>query len=83
LEGYFSHTSPITGSVAERMADAGIPYVIVGENLALAATSRTVHKGLMDSPSHRANIVGPGFTRLGVGVVRGPLGLMVVQVFSG
>jgi uncharacterized membrane protein required for colicin V production len=82
LEGYFSHTSPVTGAVADRMADAGIPYVIVGENLALAATARTVHQGLVDSPGHRANIVGPGFTRLGVGVVKGPLGLMVVQVFS-
>ncbi len=82
VEGYFSHTSPTTGSVADRMAAAGIPYVIVGENLALAATARTVHKGLMDSPGHRANIMGSGFTRLGIGVVNGPLGLMVVQVFS-
>lgn len=82
VEGYFSHTSPTTGSVADRMTDAGIPFVIVGENLALAATVRTVHQGLMDSPGHRANIMGEGFTRLGIGVVKGPLGLMVVQVFS-
>jgi len=80
--GYFSHTSPTTGTVADRMADAGIPFRIVGENLALAATARTVHEGLMDSPGHRANILGSGFTRLGIGVIRGPLGLMVVQVFS-
>ena len=83
VEGYFSHTSPTTGTVAGRMAEAGIPYVTVGENLALAATARTVHQGLMNSPGHRANIVGARFARLGIGVVRGPLGLMVVQVFSG
>jgi uncharacterized membrane protein required for colicin V production len=83
VAGYFGHASPATGSVADRLAQAGIPYRVVGENLALAATSRTVHDGLMDSPSHRANILGAGFTRLGIGVVRGPLGLMVVQVFSG
>jgi uncharacterized membrane protein required for colicin V production len=82
LQGYFSHTSPTTGLVADRMAGAGIPFRIVGENLALAATARTVHEGLMDSPGHRANILGSGFTRVGIGVIRGPLGLMVVQVFS-
>ncbi len=81
--GYFSHTSPSTGTVGDRTQAAGIPYRFVGENLALAATSRTVHEGLMDSPSHRANILNPAFTRVGIGVVRGPLGLMAVQVFSG
>jgi hypothetical protein len=83
VEGYFSHISPVTGTVADRMADAGIPYLVVGENLALAATARTAHEGLMDSPGHRANIVGERFTRVGIGVIRGPYGLMVVQVFSG
>jgi hypothetical protein len=81
--GYFSHTSATTGTVGDRMAEAGIPFRVVGENLALAATSRTVHEGLMDSPGHRANILGANFTRVGIGVIRGPLGLMVVQVFSG
>jgi len=83
LLGYFGHTSPTTGTVGDRMADSGIPYRVVGENLALAATARTVHEGLMNSPGHRANILGSGFTRLGIGVIHGPLGLMVVQVFSG
>ena len=81
--GYFGHTSAVTGTVADRMAAAGIPFRVVGENLALAATSRTVHQGLMDSPGHKANILGANFTRVGIGVLRGPLGLMVVQVFSG
>ena len=82
-EGYFSHTSSSTGSVADRMELAGIPYVIVGENLALAPTPEQVHEGLMASPGHRANILESRFRRVGVGVYRGPLGLMVVQVFSG
>lgn len=82
VEGYFSHTSPLTGSVADRMVAVGVPFRTVGENLALAATARTVHAGLIDSPGHKANILGSGFTRVGIGVIRGPLGLMVVQVFS-
>jgi hypothetical protein len=82
-EGFFAHTSEATGSVADRMEAAGIPYVLVGENLALAPTPENVHEGLMTSPGHRANIMETRFRRVGVGVYRGPLGLMVVQVFSG
>jgi len=37
----------------------------------------------MNSPGHRANIVSPQFTHAGVGVVEGPIGLIVVQVFLG
>lgn len=83
LEGYFAHVSPETGTVGDRLQDAGIVYVVAGENLALAATTGQVHEGLMGSPGHRANILGDAYRRVGVGVVSGPLGLMVVQVFTG
>ena len=81
-EGIFGHVSPTTGDVADRVEAAGIPFVLVGENLALAPTPATVHDGLMGSEGHRANILEPGFTKVGVGAVRGPLGLMVVEVFT-
>lgn len=81
--GYFSHHSPVTGGPADRVEAAGIPYRIMGENLALAATPEGAHQGLMDSPGHRRNILLPEFRRVGIAVVRGPLGLMVVQVFTG
>jgi uncharacterized protein YkwD len=83
VEGYFAHTSPTTGDVGDRLAAAGISFSIAGENLALAATVTEVHEGLMDSPGHRANIEGSSYTRVGIAVVRGPLGLMTVQVFKG
>ena len=83
LEGYFSHHSPVTGTVADRLEAAGITYSVAGENLALAATPTDVHDGLMDSPGHRENILRAEFRRVGVAVVTGPLGLMTVQVFTG
>ncbi|HSQ38419.1 MAG TPA: CvpA family protein [Acidimicrobiia bacterium] len=83
LEGYFSHNSPATGTVADRLEGAGITYSVAGENLALAATPTDVHNGLMGSPGHRENILRPEFRRVGVAVVAGPLGLMTVQVFTG
>jgi len=83
LEGYFAHESPKTGDLGDRLSAASISYRVAGENLALAATPNEVHRGLMDSPGHRANILGGEFTTVGIAVVRGPLGLMTVQVFTG
>jgi uncharacterized protein YkwD len=37
----------------------------------------------MDSPGHYENIVRPTFRRVGIAAIKGPLGYMVVQVFSG
>src|SRR4030065_754020 len=78
LEGYFSHHSPVTGTVADRLEAAGITYSVAGENLALAATPTDVHDGLMGSPGHREIILRAEFCRVGVAVVSGPLGLMTV-----
>lgn len=83
LDGYFAHQSPVTGDVGHRLTDAGVVYVVAGENLALAATVEEVHGGLMDSPGHRANIEADFYRRIGIAVIRGPLGLMTVQVFTG
>lgn len=82
-EGFFSHTSPQTGSAADRVAGAGIPFGVVGENLALAPTVAVVHQGLLDSPSHRETMLDSRLVRAGMAVWEGPLGLMTVQVFTG
>ncbi len=81
--GYVSHLSPVTGRVEDRVAAAGIRLARLGENLALAASARAVHDGLASSPGHRANMVNPAFDRVGIAAVRGPLGVMVVEVFGG
>jgi len=81
--GFFSHESDVSGTVVDRVDAAGIPFHVIGENLALAPTPRTVHEGLMASPGHRENILRSRFTKVGIGVVDGPLGLMVVEVFQG
>lgn len=83
LNGFFAHDSPTTGGLGERLLAASIPFSIAGENLALAVTPGEVHRGLMESPGHRANILGDDYRRVGVAVVSGRLGLMTVQVFTG
>jgi uncharacterized membrane protein required for colicin V production len=83
LDGYVSHVSPKTGTVSDRVRVVGIPLVAVGENIGLASSALAVHRALMDSEGHRANIVSAGYDRVGIGAVQGPLGLMVVEVFGG
>jgi hypothetical protein len=82
-EGYFAHASPVTGTIGDRLDEAGITFTVAGENLALAATAEDVHDGLVSSEGHRRNILGQSYRRVGVAVVSGPLGLMTVQVFTG
>jgi uncharacterized protein YkwD len=80
--GYFAHESPVTGDPFDRIEAAGIAYSAAGENLAFAPDVLTAHRGLMNSPGHRANILSPDFGQVGIGIVRSRYhGLMVVQVF--
>lgn len=82
--GYFAHESPLTGDPFDRLAAAGIAYLAAGENLAYAPTVEIAHRGLMESPGHRANILSPAFGRAGIGIIRSPYyGLMIVQLFKG
>ncbi len=82
-EGYFDHHSPITGTPFDRIGAAGIEYGLAGENLALAPNVEIAHNGLMDSPGHRANILEPGFRKIGIGAISSDRhGTMYVQVFT-
>ncbi|MBU6423207.1 MAG: CvpA family protein [Chloroflexi bacterium] len=79
---YFGHQSPVTGSPFDRLDAAGIRYSRAGENLAYAQSLTVADAGLMASPGHRANILRPEFTRIGIGVISaGPYGEMFTQMF--
>lgn len=80
--GYFAHESPNTGTPFDRLLDGGIASLAAGENLAYAPSVEIAHRGLMESPGHRANILSPAFGRAGIGIVRSRYyGLMIVQLF--
>ena len=70
------------GSPNDRVVAAGIQASVVGENVAHAADARHAHRTLWRSPSHRSNLLEPGYDALGVGVARGDDGnLWVCEVF--
>lgn len=70
--GYFSHISP-EGKTPWYWLDAvGYKYSYAGENLAINFTdSMDVESAWMDSPEHRANVVKPQYTKIGIGIAQG------------
>lgn len=71
---YFAHESPVTGKeVGELAEDFSYEYVYVGENLALGnfGSDEKLVQAWMDSPGHRANILGEHYTEIGVAVGKG------------
>lgn len=79
---YFAHDTPEGRDPFDRMRAANVRFVTAGENLALAPTVPVAHRGLMNSPGHRANILHSQFGRLGIGIMDGGIrGLMISQEF--
>ena len=57
-------------------------WQIVGENVGSGGSVDSIHQALMDSPTHRANILSREFTEIGVGTVTDSRGVIwVTQVF--
>ncbi len=82
--GFFSHYNPEGQSPFDRMRQAGISYNYAGENLAVNSGIAAAEVAFMNSSGHRANILSPSFTEVGVGVARNANGqVYVVQEFIG
>lgn len=80
---YFAHESPLTGTPFDRLRRANVRFGAAGENLAYAPSVEVAHRGLMNSPEHRRNILAPEFRRIGIGVMRSGLwGRMFTQDFT-
>jgi len=80
---FFGHISPQGQDVGDRLDAEEVDFHLAGENLALAPTLETAHKGLMNSQGHRENILDEDYKQVGIGVIdNGVYGKMFVQVFS-
>lgn len=83
-QGYFDHQSPTLGSSFDQMNQAEITYQYTGENIATNSTVAGAMESWMNSPGHRANILNPNFTHIGIGVIDGgPYGKTLTQQFIG
>lgn len=80
---YFSHIDPDGRNISDRAKQAGVSYMLIGENLAYAPDVSEAHMGLMNSEGHRKNILDTRYSRIGIGVVDGGIyGKMFTQVFA-
>lgn len=81
---FFSHTSPVSGELLDRVIASGVSdgWLLAGENLAGAPTVKAAFQGLMNSPSHKENMLEAKYTHVGIGAVDGgDYGKMFTQEF--
>ncbi|MGW7757783.1 CAP domain-containing protein [Streptomyces violaceusniger] len=81
---FYSHTGPEGHQPWDRARTAGATHRGIGENIACGQRSPAeVVRGWMNSPGHRANILKPDFTHIGVGHATGSrAGTYWTQVFG-
>lgn len=78
---YFSHYSPVFGSIYDMLDREGLAYKWAGENIARADSVERAHEALTESSGHRANLISEGYTRVGVGVFNDGTKVYVSQIF--
>lgn len=79
---FFDHINPDGQSPDDRRKELNIATP-VGENLSEAPTLLYGHNGLMRSGAHRANVLNPEWTRVGVGIAWDANGqIYITQEFS-
>jgi uncharacterized protein YkwD len=87
-ENHFaSHISPTTGNPDDRAQRAKLRVTQVSECIAGNITPEGAHRGLLDSPAHRAGMLNPKFGHVGIGVAFENVGgghrrLMVTLLFA-
>lgn len=84
---YFAHTSPSGITPWHWFKEAGYTFRFAGENLAVNFTESTdVQRAWLDSPTHRANVLNPNFSEIGIatayGTYKGLNTAYVVELFG-
>ena len=69
---YFAHTAPDGRGLHAWIVDAGYPYSVAGENLAIGFTDpRALVLAWAESPSHFANLIDTDFADTGISLATG------------
>lgn len=84
-EGKARHLDAQGLDAADEVESKGIKFKRLAENIAFNSDLYQAHRNLMESPSHRKNILDPLFTYVGVGVAiqqkKGAEQFAVVEIF--
>jgi uncharacterized protein YkwD len=80
---FFAHNNPEGQTPFDRMRERGISFGYAGENLAINTSVAGAEQAFMNSPGHRANILNPRYTQVGIGVRHSRSGsVYVVQEYT-
>ncbi len=80
---FFAHNNPEGQTPFDRMRARGINFGYAGENLAINTSVAGAERAFMNSPGHRANILNPRYTQVGIGVRHSRSGsVYVVQEYT-
>jgi uncharacterized protein YkwD len=80
---FFDHTDPWGRGIEQRVAQfaPGRSWTLLGENIAAGQSDPAAAcQSWMQSPGHRANILEPGFTKIGTGYAAGASGYQTYYV---
>lgn len=77
-----SHQFSGEPDLRHRVIASGLRFDASGENVGFDASAVLAHRSLMNSPPHRANILDPNFSVIGIGVVRSGDNIYVTQDFA-
>lgn len=81
-ENFVAHLSPTAGGPEERLMRSGIVTDLAAENVGRGSDPEEIHKGFMDSPGHRAAILLPDVTHVGIGVSAAKRGEMTDYIVT-
>lgn len=76
---YFAHINLEGKTPFDRLHSAGIGYGLAGENLAISTKIDNAVAALMQSPTHRANILNAKFSKTGIGIAINQDGIMAIS----
>ena len=82
LHNLMSHQLAGEPELLTRASAAGARFSVIAENIAIGPNPATIHTAWMHSPGHRAYILSPELSAVGIAVVPGSSGLFAVQDFS-
>ena len=81
--GHFSNESRDGITVTERLAAADIPVVAADQVISLAVTAEAAQEALFGDEQQASVLTGADFRRVGIGIAKGPLGVVLVEVLAG
>jgi uncharacterized protein YkwD len=83
MNNYFAHESPDGTTPWQWIKSLGYEYEFAGENLALGYNdSSDLQESWMSSPTHRANILSPYYSEMGLAIVSHRNTNVIVQFFA-